>query len=167
LRCAAVNPIHHKEDMMTKTLIVYGSTTGNTEGVAELMGKFMLKRGIDVTVKNVADTGVSELGGQYELTMLGSSTWGDDDIEFQEDFALFYDELDSADLKGKKVAIFGCGDSSYDHFCGAVDLLEEKMLNLGAHLLNEPLRIDGDPEDTAREILSWIADVTGKIQQET
>jgi flavodoxin I len=151
--------------MMVKALIVYGSTTGNTEAVAEQIGKFFQGSGIDVTVKNVTATKVEELGAGFDLTMLGSSTWGADDIEFQEDFAPFFDELDSAALKGKKVAIFGCGDSSYEHFCGAVDLLEEKMLNLGANLLNEPLRIDGDPEDAAPEILSWITEITEKILQ--
>lgn len=151
---------------MKKVLIVYGSTTGNTKLVAGMMGSIMQKSGFDVTVKNVTDSKVSELGGSYAATMLGSSTWGDDTIEFQEDFAAFFEELDSAPLKGTNVAVFGCGDSSYPHFCGAVDLLEERMLNLGANLLNEPLRIDGDPEGAFDEIQSWVEDIVEKIGQE-
>jgi len=150
---------------MKNVLIVYGSTTGNTEMVAGLMGSIMQKGGFDVTVKNVTDTTVSELGGSYDAIMLGSSTWGDDTIEFQEDFAGFFEELVSAPMKGKNVAVFGCGDSSYPHFCGAVDLLEERVLSLGANLLNEPLRIDGDPEGTFDEIRSWVEDIIGKIRQ--
>lgn len=150
---------------MATALIVYGSTTGNTEAVAEQIGKILHDTGMGVTVKNVTDTRVEELGAGYDLTVLGSSTWGDGDIEFQEDFAPFFDELDSASLKGKKVAVFGCGDSSYEHFCGAVDMLEEKMHNLGANLLNEPLRIDGYPEDAAPDIIAWSREITEKLQR--
>ena len=75
---------------MSKTLIVYGSTTGNTEMVARQIGEVLLKKGHDVTVKDVTNTKVDELGNGYELTVLGSSTWGEDKIEFQEDFEPFF-----------------------------------------------------------------------------
>jgi flavodoxin short chain len=147
---------------MAKALIVYGSTTGNTESVAERISRSLQQTGIDVSLKNVTTAKVEELGGEYDITILGSSTWGDTDIEFQEDFAPFFEELDKAKLQGKKVAIFGCGDTSYEHFCGAVDLLEEKMGQLGALLVNEPLRIDGDPGDAQSDIDSWTEEVGKK-----
>jgi len=147
---------------MGKTLIV---TTGNTDLVSELMGEVMRRNGFRVTVKNATDAGAGELGGQYEVTMLGSSTWGADLAELQEDFAWFFVELDSVCLKGKKVAVFGCCDCDCAHCCGAVDLLEEKVLSLGAHLLSEPLRVDGSPEDAVEEIRCWIEDMIGKMRQ--
>lgn len=148
---------------MSKVLIVYGSTTGNTEIVAEQVAGILEGKGNDVTTKNVVDVTVAELGNGYDLTVLGSSTWGDDDIEFQEDFALFYEDLDNAELKDKKVSLFGCGDSSYEHFCGAVDLLEEKMDSLGGKIVGEPLRIDGDPEESSSDIDDWAAEISGGI----
>ncbi len=148
---------------MSKVLIIYGSTTGNTEIVAEQVTDILKDKGNEVTMKNVVDATVAELGNGYDLTVLGSSTWGDDDIEFQEDFALFYEDLDKAELKDKKVAIFGCGDSSYEHFCGAVDLLEEKMDSLGGKMVGEPLRIDGDPEESASDIEDWAAEIGAGI----
>jgi flavodoxin short chain len=144
---------------MAKALIVFGSTTGNTETTAEQIGNILQEKGIEVVNKNVVDARVSELGEGYDIVLLGSSTWGDGDIEFQEDFEPFYEELGRADLKGKKVAVFGCGDSSYEHFCGAVDLLEEKMEDLGAKMIGEPLRIDGDPEDSSSEITFWAEEI--------
>jgi flavodoxin short chain len=148
---------------MSKVLIVYGSTTGNTEAVAEQISDILKDKGADVTMKNVVDATVAELGNGYDLTVLGSSTWGDDDIEFQEDFGIFYEDLDKAELKDKKVAIFGCGDSSYEHFCGAVDLLEEKMDILGGKIIGEPLRIDGDPEESSSDIDDWAAEIGAGI----
>ena len=148
---------------MAKVLIVYGSTTGNTEIVAEQVTNILKDKGNEVTMKNVVDATVAELGNEYDLTVLGASTWGDDEIEFQEDFALFYEDLDKAELKDKKVALFGCGDSSYEYFCGAVDLLEEKMDALGGKIVGVPLRIDGDPGDSSSDIDDWAAEICAGI----
>lgn len=144
---------------MSSALIIYGSTTGNTEAVANQIGEVMSGKGVNVTVKNVTDARISELGNGYDLTLLGASTWGDDEIEFQEDFEPFFEELDSAKLKEKKVALFGCGDSSYEYFCGAVDELEEKMEKLEANVVHLSLRIDGDPDDVEDEITAWAEEV--------
>lgn len=144
---------------MSKILVVYGSTTGNTESVAEVIGDVLKKAGSDVVVKNVTDASVSELGDGYDLTLLGVSTWGDEEIEFQEDFEPFYQDMDNAQLKDKKVALFGCGDSSYQYFCGAVTELRTKVDALGANLVNEPLLIDGDPSVVRSEIEEWAEEV--------
>ncbi len=148
---------------MAKALIVFGSTTGNTEAVANQVGEFMSGKGVEVTVKNVTDVDVAELGGDYDVTLLGSSTWGDTEIEFQEDFQEFFDDkIDSANLKGKKVAVFGCGDTSYELFCGAVDALEDKMKELGADNINS-LRIDGDPGDSSSDIDDFAAEIVAAL----
>ncbi len=148
---------------MSKALIVYGSTTGNTETVAQQIAEILAGAEIEITCKNVSDTNINELGNNYDMTILGASTWGDDAIEFQEDFEPFYDQLANAELQGKKVALFGCGDSSYEYFCGAVDLLEEKMQELGANTVNVSLRIDGDPDDAAAEILEWTHELKKEL----
>lgn len=144
---------------MAKTLIVYGSTTGNTEMVAGQIGEYLQKIGTEVVVKNVTNTFPEDLSENWDCVILGASTWGDSEIEFQEDFEPFYENLDKVDLKNRKVALFGCGDSGYEHYCGAVDLLEEKMVELGARIMNEPLRIDGEPDDAASDIKEWATEI--------
>ena len=148
---------------MANALIVFGSTTGNTESTAHTIAKAMAAQNIDTTVKDVTSIEKSEFGDPYDLFVLGSSTWGDDEIELQEDFAEFYENMDGLDLNGKKIAVFGCGDSSYTHFCGAVDAIEEKAGNLGAELVASGLRIDGDPEDAEDEIVEWAQSVASAV----
>ncbi|MDY0362578.1 MAG: flavodoxin [Desulforegulaceae bacterium] len=143
---------------MNKTLIVYGSTTGNTENAAEMIEKILSSKGLDVTLKDVSFITPKETI-DYDFLIMGSSTWGDDDIELQEDFATFYDDLDKAKISGKKVAVFGCGDSSYTFFCGAVDAIEDKVRELGGELVVDSLKIDGDPDDAKKEIESWAAEI--------
>ena len=148
---------------MAKALIVYGSTTGNTESAARQIGKILTREGVEVRIQDVVKTKVEELGRGVDVTLLGASTWGDSEVEFQEDFATFFEEMDKANLKDKKVAVFGCGDSSYTHFCGAVDQLQEKVEGMGGKVINDPLKIDGDPGDAASDVESWAQEVAGCI----
>ncbi len=142
---------------MAKAIIVYGSETGNTETVAEVIAAALEDANFKITLKEVTQASVDELSG-YDLILLGSSTWGDEEKELQGDMVDFYDDLEGANLSGKSAAAFGCGDSDYTHFCGAVDLLEERLEQIGATLLDEGLRIDGDPDDDdTREWAKQIA----------
>ncbi len=143
---------------MSTALIIYGSTTGNTESVADTIEADLSQADYTVKKINVADVEVDILNEAYDLYLLGSSTWGDDEIEFQEDFEPFYENMNGdLNLSGKKFAVFGCGDSSYEYFCGAVDELEERIGKLGGTLICGSLRIDGEPEES--DINEWTQDV--------
>ncbi|CCK81463.1 flavodoxin [Desulfobacula toluolica] len=147
---------------MNNALIVYGSTTGNTEFTAETIKEYFEKNDYSVTVLNVTDTGVDELKKEYDLYLLGCSTWGDDEIELQEDFTGFYENLNKGlSLEGKNFAMFGCGDSSYEYFCGAVDMIADKVDALGGTLVFDALKIDGDPEED--EIYEWTRGVINAV----
>lgn len=142
---------------MAKALIVFGSTTGNTEGVADDIGKILNKSGIPTQIKNAAEVTPTGLADGYDTVIMGCSTWGEEDIELQDDFVDIYENMDKVGLTGKKVAVFGCGDSSYTHFCGAVDVIEKKAESLGGRIIVGSLKIDGDPEDS--EVEAWAAEV--------
>jgi len=146
---------------MPSALVVYGSTTGNTEITAEYIAKTLTSKGFDAEVVNAANTTAEALGGAYDVVLLGSSTWGDDDIELQDDFIPLYDSLEKSGLGGKKTAVFGCGDSSYTHFCGAVDAIEEKLRAMGSQVLVDSLKIDGDPDRD--DITAWAEQVAGRV----
>ena len=99
------------------TGIFFGSTMGTTEAAAADIAKQL---GVaDADVHNVADTPAGEVQ-KYDLLVLGSSTWGAG--ELQDDWYDFLDALKRKALSGKRVALFGCGDSaSYpDSFCDAL-----------------------------------------------
>ncbi|UJX41880.1 flavodoxin [Desulfovibrio sp. JY] len=142
---------------MGKALVVYGSTTGNTESVAQVVAKTLEGEGLEVVLRDVADVKPEGLADGYDLVVFGCSTWGDEDIELQEDFIPVYDALDAAGLSGRKVAVFGCGDSSYTHFCGAVDAIMEKASALGARVVDLPLKIDGAPDEA--EARAWAKNI--------
>jgi len=146
---------------MSKTLIVFGSTTGNTETVADEVAKILEKDGHKVEIRNAAGLEPENMADGFDAVLLGSSTWGDDEIELQDDFIQVYDDLEKTGLSGRKVAVFGCGDSSYTYFCGAVDAIEEKVEKMGVNLITDSLRIDGDPDNG--EVTAWAQAVSAKL----
>jgi len=144
---------------MAKVLIVYGSTTGNTEMVAEELSDNLGDH--ELEVQDVAETSPEDLTA-YDLLVLGSSTW--DDGLLQPDFREFVEDLD-VDLSGKKVAIFGLGDSNYPDFCEAANILEEKVSAMKGELAVDTLRIDGFPDEPENEtkVEAWAAELNKAV----
>ena len=140
---------------MANVLIVYGSTTGNTESVANEVAEIIKGGGNDVTVLDAGKASPAGLCAGRDCVLFGCSTWGDDSIEFQDDFIPLFEAFDSIGASGVKVAAFGCGDSSYTYFCGAVDSINEKLGELGAKIVAPGLKIDGDPSDASDDIEAW------------
>ncbi|MDR0547471.1 MAG: flavodoxin [Dysgonamonadaceae bacterium] len=102
---------------MNKTGIFYGSSGGNTENIAKKIAKKLAIGSNDIY--DVGKARASDLSA-YDVLLFGSSTWGLGDL--QDDWEGFIKSVASADLSGKKVALFGCGDSSSycDTFCDAM-----------------------------------------------
>ena len=128
---------------MAKAIVVFGSTTGNTETLAHSVAEGLKEGKVEPVVKNVTATGVEELA-DYDLILLGSSTWYDG--ELQDDFVPFHDKLTGVSLEGKKAAAFGPGDKEIysDTFCAAVDILDEGLEKSGAKIVAKGLKIHTD-----------------------
>ncbi|MDL2307603.1 flavodoxin [Desulfovibrio sp. OttesenSCG-928-C06] len=143
---------------MASALIVYGSSTGNTEYIADMAEQILSAAGTSVKKINAASAKADSLCDGYDLILFGCSTWGDDSIELQDDFIPLFDDFEKINAKGKKTAVFGTGDSSYTYFCGAVDAISEKLEAMGAQVI-DTLKIDGDPQSEKSEIESWLKKV--------
>ena len=115
---------------MKKTVIIYGTSTGVCEDLANRIGT---KLGVDniINVTNLDDNVIADNGN----LILGTSTWGAGEV--QDDW---YDGLriiKSANLNGKTVALFGCGDSeSYpDTFVGGMAEIYHAVTDAGAQVI--------------------------------
>lgn len=117
-----------------KVGIYYGSTTGNTECVANMIAAEFKDQ--EVTVQSIAEADADSLA-DYDLLFLGSSTWGCG--ELQDDWDSFLGKLDSVDLNGKKVALFGLGDQVgwADTFVDAMGIINEKVAERGAEVVGK------------------------------
>ncbi len=91
---------------MKKTGVFYGSSTGTCE---ELANQIAENLGVSSTDVHSVDKMTADKIKEYEVLVLGTSTWGDG--ELQDDWYDGVKVLKSADLSMKFVALFGCGDS--------------------------------------------------------
>ncbi len=115
---------------MKETAIFYGSTSGNCEGIANKIAKAL-------GVSNVFSASQLDAAkiASYDNLILGSSTWGCGDL--QDEWYDGVEVLKSADLSGKTVAVFGCGDSCgfSSTYCDAMGQLYEAAKGAGANMV--------------------------------
>ena len=148
---------------MSKVLILFGSSTGNTESIAQKLAELIKARGHDVTLLNAAEAAADNLAAGYDAVLMGCSAWGMEDLELRDDFAPLFDEMDRMGLEGKKLAAFASGDLEYDHYCGAVPAIEEKAKGLGAQIICEGLKIEGDASSDPEAVSAFAEDVLKKL----
>lgn len=129
---------------MTNAILVFASMTGNTEEIAQLVAKGVREAGVDLTIRELPAGEPQELE-QYDGILLGSYTYGDGDLA--DEFMDFYDDMNGLNLEGKIAAVFGSGDTAYEQFCVAVDILSEKLQECGATIVQQGLKIELAPED--------------------
>ncbi len=116
---------------MKKTIIIYGSTTGNAASAAQTIAE---KLGNGATVKEAGAASKSDLT-DFDNIILGSSTWGDG--ELQDDWFGFLPTIKEVGLSGKTVAVFGVGDQfSYsDTYVNAMGELYDAATAAGANVI--------------------------------
>jgi len=104
-----------------KTAIFFGSSTGNTANVAELLKKEL---GSVDYLKNITDIHPADLA-VVENIIIGIPTWHIG--ELQDDWAAMLPEVKALSFAGKKVALFGLGDGkgyADTYVDGMAELLE-------------------------------------------
>ncbi|MEM7808076.1 MAG: flavodoxin [Planctomycetota bacterium] len=112
--------------------IIYGTTTGQTADVAQQIKDQLGDLAADpIEVDNFDLATV----GAYDALLLGIPTW--DVGEMQYDWDMVADDFAGADLAGKTIALFGCGDQGAyaDTFGDALGLLWDKLEPSGPKLV--------------------------------
>ena len=121
---------------MNATIVVFGSSTGTCEAIAEKIAQKLGSEAIDVQNRT------ADVVNNNQNLILGTSTWGAG--ELQDDWYDGLKVLQGADLSGKTIALFGCGDcESYgDTFVGGIGELFNALKTSGATFVGA-VDIDG------------------------
>lgn len=124
-------------------LLTYATYSSGTKLASECIVRALEEVGNKVDMKEIGTINPENFN-QYDLILMGSPSWYNREKEGMphEDFIKFSERSQGKDFTGKKFAIFGLGDKSYAHFCGAVDFLEEFVNNIKGTLAGQSLRVD-------------------------
>lgn len=112
-----------------KKAIIYSTTTGNTEAMANAVKKGAELSGAEVYF-STADSADSAKVLACDVVILGSPAMGAEELE--DSMEAFYSSIESS-LSGKKVAVFG----SYDWGDGEwLRLWRDRIVSAGASVVN-------------------------------
>ncbi len=144
--------------MSKDIVILFGTESGNAEFAAEDMAA-AIESDAEVTVVDMTDFDVSEFSADVFYVLI-SSTHGEGEVP--SGARPFIEALNSnaPDLSGVEFAVFGLGDSTYEHYSRGSEIIEEKLRSLGATRIGLYGRHDASdgslPNDAAVE---WVKDL--------
>lgn len=130
--------------------VVYWSSTGNTERMAQMLGEEIEKLGGSAEVKEVSSVSPSELENEAVFA-LGCSAMGDEELD-EGEMEPFVQEVEKF-ASGKKIGLFG----SYDWGDGEwMRRWEERMKEAGASVAGTVIA-NNEPGDEDQENLAGLA----------
>lgn len=119
--------------------IFYGSNGGATESIAEQIRNAL---DLEADLHDIADADV-DVFNEYSHVIIGTSTWGDGDL--QDDWDDKFSDFEGVDFSGKTVAFFGLGDQEgYDeNFLDGMGILHDAAVKNGANVVGNGWSTDG------------------------
>lgn len=168
---------------MEKIGIFYGSTEGNTERVVTQIQQSL--GGDSVAILHNVNSATADDMQEYTNLILACPTW--EIGQLQEDWDSFIDELEDAEVTGKKITYIGLGDADGypDTFLDALGIIHDRIKDKGAAFVGAwptegynfeaskgvvngkflGLAIDEDNQKdlTADRVAKWVAQVKSEF----
>lgn len=145
---AAPAPVEKKP-----VLILFGSQTGNAEGLAKKLKTTAEKRGLAPKMQDLAKVEPAELTKTSDLLLI-TSTWGEGDPP--DNAAGFWEKLAAEGhprLENLRYSVLALGDRNYEEFCGCGKKFDTRLAELGARPLHPRQDCDTDYDTPAQ---AWM-----------
>ncbi|HDL7465317.1 TPA: NADPH-dependent assimilatory sulfite reductase flavoprotein subunit [Yersinia enterocolitica] len=157
---AVVAPAVAAPAAVTITLIS-ASQTGNARRLAEQLRDDLLAAKLNVNLVNAGDYKFKQIA-QERLLVIVASTQGEGEPA-EEAVALhkFLFSKKAPKLPETAFAVFGLGDTSYEHFCQAGKDFDNKLAELGAQRLLERVDADVEYQESAQQ---WRQQIVAAFQ---
>ncbi|MBY0211718.1 MULTISPECIES: assimilatory sulfite reductase (NADPH) flavoprotein subunit [Priestia] len=151
-------PAQAEQTISKDVTILYGSQTGNAQGLAENTGKTLEAKGFNVTVSSMNDFKPNNLK-KLENLLIVVSTHGegeppDNALSFHE----FLHGRRAPKLENFRFSVLSLGDSSYEFFCQTGKEFDVRLAELGGERLYPRVDCDLDFEEPANKWLKGVID---------
>lgn len=142
-------------------IVAFGTDMGNSEDAAMTFAEAAAGIGVDVEAIELNQVELADLQSATHFIVV-CSTFGEG--EFPDNALLFWEGLSADDaerVEQLSFAVLALGDTSYDLFCNAGKLLDERLEALGATRLLDRVDVDGFYEQPAA---AWTTDLVKLLQ---
>lgn len=142
--------------------ILYGSQTGNAQGLAENAASKLEGNGFQVTISSMSDYKVNNLK-KIENLLIAVSTHGEGDPP--DNTLSFHEYLHgrrAPSLEGLRYSVLALGDSSYEFFCETGKQFDKRLEELGGTRLFPRMDCDLDYDEPASE---WLEGVISSLSE--
>lgn len=146
---------------MAKILIIFGSTSGNTELIVDHIAALLRALGHEVELKPGETTTFNQdATADHDLTILASPTYGHGAL--QEYMVHINQQVATANNQGHKFAVIGLGDPKYDrnYNIESAIILENSVKKSGGELIIESLKINKSPIPHLKSTVeTWVSEL--------
>ncbi len=142
--------------------IIYGSQTGNAESVAYEAAECAKNQGLAPQVFDMDDVSLEQLAQSSRLLVV-TSTYGEGEMpDNAESLWQAISEDNAPSFSNTFFSVLSLGDTSYDEYCLAGKLWDERLQALGATRVYDRVDCDVDYEEAAQE---WSSAVSSTIAE--
>ncbi|MCM2580902.1 MULTISPECIES: assimilatory sulfite reductase (NADPH) flavoprotein subunit [Bacillus] len=136
--------------------VLYGSQTGNAQGLAENAGKQLEQSGFQVTVSSMSDFKPNQLKKITNLLIVVSTHGEGDPPDNALSFHEFLHGRRAPKLEDLRFSVLALGDSSYEFFCQTGKEFDQRLEELGGKRISPRVDCDLDYDEPAAEWLEGV-----------
>ncbi|MCH4379194.1 assimilatory sulfite reductase (NADPH) flavoprotein subunit [Staphylococcus haemolyticus] len=140
--------------------LLYGSETGNAQGLAEIFEERLSNIGHNVTLKAMDEFKPKNLKNVEDLFIITSTQGEGDPPDNAAELHEFIHGRKAPKLEGVRFSVLALGDQTYEYFCQTGRDFDRKLDELGAERIYDRVDCDVDYEEDAEK---WMANVINAI----
>ncbi|UQZ47356.1 assimilatory sulfite reductase (NADPH) flavoprotein subunit [Bacillus sp. PK3-037] len=138
--------------------VLYGSQTGNAQGLAENAGKQLEERGFQVTLSSMSDFKPNQLKKINNLLIVVSTHGEGEPPDNALSFHEFLHGRRAPKLDDLRFSVLALGDSSYEFFCQTGKEFDQRLEELGGKRISPRVDCDLDYDEPAAEWLESVCE---------
>ncbi|TWM17923.1 Sulfite reductase [NADPH] flavoprotein alpha-component [Bacillus licheniformis] len=155
----AASPV---QPVSKEVTILFGSQTGNAQGLAENAAKTLTERGFQVTVSSMSDFKPNQLKKLKNLLIVVSTHGEGDPSDNALSFHEFLHGRRAPKLDDLRYSVLALGDTSYEFFCQTGKEFDQRLGELGGTRLHPRVDCDLDYDEPAA---AWLDGVISSLNE--
>ena len=161
---AAAVPAASAPAVSKDVTILFGSQTGNSQGLAKKTAAKLKEQGFEVILSSMGDFKTGDLKKIQNLLIVVSTQGEGDPPDNAIPFYEFLHGKRAPKLEGLNFSVLALGDTSYEFFCKVGKDFDKRLEELGAKRLAPRVDCDVDFDEPAAQ---WMAQVSNALNEAT